>query len=192
MCFWGSRWRLQILEASLWYVEMFRERSNFSLSYLLYSLGSGKEGQMLCRCAPVSSQAREAILQESQAAEASRAARARRLAMNPPRVYKIDWSSSEPFPHRSDVFSAMKPLPQATLFTFSAPAFLFYFLLDPVCLLISLIHTQRQTAARNWPPSKTSIVGRTYLGAKASISRRDTRPTSLFRAVPISWLRSMI
>lgn len=46
------------------------------------------------------SQAREAILQENQATEARRAARARQLAMNPPQVYKMDWDSSEPFPHR--------------------------------------------------------------------------------------------
>ena len=38
--------------------------------------------------------------QENQAAEARRAARARQLAMNPPQIYKMSWSSSEPFPHR--------------------------------------------------------------------------------------------
>ena len=50
------------------------------------------------------SQAREAILKESQAVEARRAARVRQLAMNPPQVYKLDWSSFEPFPHRFRVY----------------------------------------------------------------------------------------
>eukprot|EP00903_Cladosiphon_okamuranus_P021531 g19794.t1 len=52
-------------------------------------------------------QAREAILQETQAVEAKRAARARQLAMNPPRIYKRDWSSCKPFPH-SEQFAGVE------------------------------------------------------------------------------------
>eukprot|EP00752_Nemacystus_decipiens_P005566 g5036.t2 len=48
-------------------------------------------------------QAREAILQETKAVEARRAARVRHLAMNPPKVYKLDWNSCEPFPDSSKV-----------------------------------------------------------------------------------------
>ncbi|CAM9577679.1 unnamed protein product [Pylaiella littoralis] len=48
-------------------------------------------------------QARETMLQEGQATEARRAARARQLAINPPQVYNVEWDSSKPFPHSTKV-----------------------------------------------------------------------------------------